>query len=191
MANYEDLVSCVAIHVSPCPEQAIMDALKHITRDFCKESLVWVHDCKTATPAAMDDQFILELDTPENSIIVHVWGIEGRSGNYHTNQSDYFFSLPNKLTFSKAVKSVKPIVSLMPSQKSNEYPDFISEYFEDCIIAGAVAYLQLQPYREWSQPNAAGPHQQKYLDGIQSAIHLRDNGLNLARKRARVVPRYL
>ncbi|EOG9726767.1 hypothetical protein U2E72_13100 [Acinetobacter baumannii] len=181
----------MAIHVSPCPEQAIIDALKHITRDFCKESLVWVHDCKTATPAALNDQFILELDTPENSIIVHVWGIEGRSGNYHTNQSDYFFSLPNKLTFSKAVKDVKPIVSLMPSQKSNEYPDFISEYFEDYIIAGAVAYLQLQPYREWSQPNAAGPHQQKYLDGIQSAIQLRDNGLNLARKRARVVPRYL
>lgn len=190
MAKYEDLTSRVAIHVSPCPEQAIMDALRHIVRDFCQQTKLWIYDVPAIQGEA--DTVSYEMQIPEQSVAIHIWGIDGRKGNYQSS-SDYYLGFPNQLNFnSKAPsKPIKPLISLMPSSQSNEYPDYIAEYFADCLVSGAVGYLQMQPFREWSQPNAAGAHMQMYEQGISQANRKRDEGLNLSRSAGRVRPQYI
>lgn len=190
MAKHEDLVSRVAIHVSPCPEQAILDALRHIVRDFCKQTKGWIYD----VPAIDADQSILsyEMQIPNESVAVHIWGIEGRSGKYQETTA-YYLAFPGQLIFNDKTpsKKIQPVISLMPNSKSLEYPDYISEYFDNYLISGAVAYLQQQPFRDWSQQNAAGTHQQIYESGVIEAKRLRDEGLNRSKARSRVRPQYI
>ena len=190
MAKHEDLSSRVAIHVSPCPEQAIMDALKHIVRDFCQQTKSWVHDVPVIQGEV--DTLSYAMQIPEQSVAIHIWGIDGRQGRYQVS-TDYYLGFPNQLNFnSKAPsKPIKPLISLMPSSQSDEYPDYIAEYFADCLISGAVGYLQMQPFREWSQPNAAGAHMQMYEQGIARAKRQRDDGLNLSKANGRVRPQYI
>jgi len=189
MAKYEDLVPSVAIHVSPCPEHAIIDALRHVVRDFCKETKGWVFD----VPALAVDGSTLEftLAVPEASTVIHVWGVEGRKGEYSDSEL-YSFNFPNLLCFQQIPNTaqIKPLVSLMPSKGSQEYPDYLAEYFDADLVAGAVAYLQMQPFRAWSQPNAAGVHQQQYLEGVARAKLMRDNGLNIPKVKRRVRAQY-
>lgn len=190
MAGYDDLVPKVAIHVSPCPEQAIKDALRHVLRDFCKQSRGWIFDVPAFLPS--DDVLSYPLEVPENAVVVHIWGIEGRTGQYKPD-TDYYITHPNQLNFNKppSYKEVKALVSLMPGVNSQDFPDYLMEYFEDYLIAGAVAYLQLQPFRAWSQPNAAEYHQMKYQQGIKEAQRKRDEGLNLSQARRRVRAHYI
>lgn len=190
MAEYESLVEKVAIHVSPCPEQAIMDALKHIVRDFCQQTKSWVHDVPVIQGEV--DTLSYAMQIPEQSVAIHIWGVDGRQGCYQVS-TDYYLGFPNQLNFnSKAPsKPIKPLISLMPSSQSDEYPDYIAEYFADCLISGAVGYLQMQPFREWSQPNAAGAHMQMYEQGIARAKRQRDEGLNLSKATGRVRPQYI
>lgn len=193
MALYDDLVDAVAIHVAPCPETAIYDATRHVVRDFCKESRIWVFDCDQVILNDASQSVVL-LDIPEESTVIHVWGIEGRCGVYSEDSHHYFFNAPNKLQFNQPQskdKSIFPLVSLMPSMKSSQYPDFINEYFCEGLISGVVSYLQLQPYREWSQPNAAAPHHEKYQNAIAAAKCMRDNGLNISKVNKRVKPIYM
>ena len=190
MAKHEDLSSRVAIHVSPCPEQAIMDALKHIVRDFCQQTKSWVHDVPTIQGEV--DILSYAMQIPEGSVAVHIWGIEGRQGRYELS-TDYYLGFPNLINFnSKAPsKPIKPLISLMPSSSTDEYPDYLAEYFSADLVSGAVAYLQMQPFREWSQPNAAGAHQQLYEQGIAQAKRKRDEGLNISQAKRRVRPQYI
>lgn len=190
MAKYEDLVQKVAIHLSPCPEQAIIDAIRVTARDFCKETLVWVYDVPEIT--AVPDQLSYALDVPELSNVVRIWGVDGRTGSY-TDDKTYYLTHPNIINFNDKPKrdSLKPIVSLMPSAASDEIPDFIVEYFETHIVSGAVAHLQMQPFRDWSEPNAAQAHLFKYQVGLQDAKNMRDNGLGLSKVKGRVKPQYI
>lgn len=191
MANYDDLVSRVAIHVSPCPEKVILDAVREVVRDFCMKTKGWVHDC----PAIEVDptQTIYDLDVPEGSATFHIWSLEGRTGQYKAND-DYFINLDGKLQFNEAVRSsktIKPLVSLIPTGKSEGFPDYIVNFFEETIVSGAVAELQQQPFRDWSQPNAVGIHLQKYEQGLAQAQRFRDEGLNKSKVRNRVKPHYI
>lgn len=190
MARYDDLVALVAIHVSPCPEPAIISALQQTTRDFCKETRVWVHDVPET--AVIPAQLSYTLELPEQTTIVHVWGIDGRTGNYEL-KPEHYITFPNTLNFNKlpARDTFKPVVSLMPSAESEEIPDLLVEYFQDYIVSGAVAHLQMQPFRDWSQPNAAEAHLFKYQQGLQEAILMRDNGLNMSKIKGRVRPQYI
>ncbi|WP_151721062.1 hypothetical protein [Acinetobacter ursingii] len=194
MALYDDLVDMVAIHVSPCPESAIYDATRHVVRDLCKETRIWTYDCQDKRITAEDDP-VISLNIPEGSTIIHLWGINGRCGVYGEDSLDYYLSPPDKLMFNKpdrmVGKLVQPLVSLMPSMSSGEYPDFIMEYFSEGLISGIVSYLQMQPYRAWSQPNAAAPHQEKYQQTIKDAIQMRNNGLNISKVNRRIKPTFM
>ena len=190
MAKHEDLSSLVAIHVSPCPEQAIMDALRHVVRDFCKKTKGWIYEAPALN--GEPDTSNYEMLIPEKSVAIHIWGIDGRKGQYQ-DSSDYYLAFPNQLNFNNKApsKQIQPLISLMPSSNSDEYPDYLAEYFDDHIVSGAVAYLQMQPFREWSQPNASQVHQNKYEQGIIEAKRLRDEGLGISRARSRVRAQYI
>lgn len=191
MATYDDLVPGVAIHISPCPEKVLIDAIKSAVRDFCKRTKLWVYDC----PEFESDeiQSIYELNLPLNTRVVNVWGLEGRTGEYK-DKTDYFIDADGRLRFNKPIgvkKIIKPLVSLMPGLKSTEFPDYFIDYFSEHIISKAVADLQVQPFRAWSQPSAAVIHLQMYDMGIIEAKRFRDDGLNKSKARTRVRPNYL
>ncbi len=191
MVEYSELVNGVSIHVSNCPERAIVDALRHVVRDFCKRTKAWVYD----NPALVIEEGKLEyaLTLPTDSAVFHLWGLDGRNGSYAALQNVYLSS-PDKLIFTKqpsSSKSIKPLLSLIPSVKSTEFPSHIRETYEEYLISGAVAYLQVQPFREWSLPNASQVHQNKYEQGIIEAKRLRDEGLGISRARSRVRAQYI
>ena len=191
MAKYEDLVSQVAIHVSPCPENAIIDALRRTVRDFCKKTKIWLHDHAEIQLTSNEKE--IELALPIGTVALYVWGMDGRTGQY-VQSDDYYLTSDNKIAFNKpytTTKTLKPLLSLMPSAKGDDFSDLIYEYFQDAIIAGAVAYLQGQPFRAWSQPNAVDYHQSKYEEGKSEAVRMRDDGLNKSRTQHRVRPHYL
>ena len=191
MAKYEDLADQVAIHVSPCPETAIIDALRRTVRGFCKETKLWVFDHEEVAITTNQKEFNLIL--PEEVTAFYVWGMEGRTGNYKQSD-DYYLTFDNRIVFNKPYssnKALNPLLSLMPSAKSTTFSDLIYEYCQDTIIAGAVAFLQGQPYRAWSQPNAVAYHREIYDDGVKDAIRMRDDGLNKSRTNHRVKPHFI
>lgn len=192
MASYEKLADSVSIHISPCPEAAIMDATRHVIREFCKETKLWVHDCPKGVPELIDQFPVLNLEIPDQTTIIHLWGVKGRIGVYQDDSQDYYLTQQNILVFNSPKQyEVSPLVSLMPSMDSNSYPDFIYEYFSDGIVSGIVAYLQMQPHREWSQPNAAGIHLERYQQTLFNAKQMRDRGLNISKTVDRVRPCYM
>ena len=190
MALYDELVNMVAIHVSPCPEVAIYDATRHVVREFCRESRVWVHECEALSHVDVGAK--VELTIPEDSVIIYIWGINGRCGVYGDDSLNYFVMPPNFLMLNHPQRNeVKPLVSLMPSIESTEYPDFIKEYFCEGLVSGVVSYLQMQPDRAWSQPNMAVPHQLQYEHVLNQAKQMRDNGLNISPVNRRIRPTYM
>jgi len=190
MAFFEDLAAKVATHISPCPERTIVDALRDTIRDFCKSTRIWLYDCTPLEVAVESVRY--PLDVPEQSTVIHLWGIEGRKGKYEESP-DYYISHENELVFNelKSPRQATALVSLMPSLSSDSFPDFINEYFQDYLVSGAVARLQMQPFRDWAEPNMAAVHYQKYEQGILEAKRMLDDGLNRAKVRNRVRPHYL
>ena len=191
MVEYSELVNGVNIHIGACPEIVVIDALRHIVRDFCKRTKVWIYE----SPELITEEGKLsyELTLPDQSRVFHLWGIDGRRGEYQALQ-DIYLSLPGTLVFNKqpsTAKTFKPLVSLVPTVKSISFPEHIREAYEEHLISGAVAYLQMQPFRDWSEPNAAQAHQNKYELGIMEAKRLRDDGLNISKSRTRVRARYI
>ena len=190
MALYEDLVQKVAIHLSPCPEMIILDAIKQTVINFCTQTQGWVFDAPTIAPE--DGVLTYQLDTPANTAIIKIWSLEGRTGQYQEDQN-YYIGYPNLLNFhvTPSAFEIKPVLSLIPTLTSTEFPDYLMNYFYEYLVSGAVAMLQLMPFREWSQPNAAEYHSSKYQVGIHEALKMRDNGLNKAKTRNRVRAQYI
>lgn len=190
MALYEDLIPSVAIHLGPCPDRNIYFVLQDTIRDFCKTTRIWLHDC---TPFGVTTESLsYRLTVPEESIVIHLWGLEGRKGQYQENP-DYYYTHENELVFDKlkSERTVTPLVSLMPSSQSESFPDFLREYFKEYLVSGAVARLQMQPFRDWSEPNMAAAHLQKYEQGVLEAKRMLDDGLNRSKVRNRVKAHYL
>lgn len=191
ITEYDQLVNKVAIHLSNCPESAVIDALRHTVRDFCKRTKTWIFDNPVIDTEA--DQLSYDLSLPDESTVFHLWGLNGRTGDYRS-LDDVYLSQPAAIVFSKqpsSHKQIKPLLSLMPTVSSTGFPSHIHEMYEEHLIAGAVGYLQLQPFREWSQPNAASTHFMKYEQGIVEAKRLRDEGLNISKAHSRVRPQYI
>lgn len=189
--EYSELANGVAIHISNCPERVIVDAIRHVVRDFCKKTKAWIYD--HVALEIEEGELVYELVLPEESAVFHLWGLDGRSGSYAVLQNVYIES-PNSLVFTKqpsTSKTFKPMLSLIPSVKSTEFPSYIHEIYEEHLISGAIAYLQMQPFRDWSLPNASQVHQIKYEQGIIEAKRLRDEGLGISRSRGRVRPQYI
>lgn len=191
MATYEDLVPRVAIHLSNCPERVILDSIKNIVREFCRKTKGWVHDCTAIEVDPTKNTY--ELIVPEGSTVIHIWGLDGRTGRYEENP-EYFLNMDGKLQFNEVPRhsaTITPLVSLMPKLESDDFPDYLINFFSDALVSGAVANLQMQPFRDWSEPNAVGVHHERYRMGIAEAERMRDDGLNKSKVRTRVRPQYI
>lgn len=195
MAAYTDWVDAVAIHLSECPRAAIIVAVKSCVIEFCDKSRAWVFEHADIQLTDGDDRYQLS-GLPNESTICHVWSLVGRKA-YAANRCEqhfYHYEHPSWIVIDEdrpTLDVIKPFVSLKPRQTSLDCPDFIADDYFEVITNGAVAYLQMQPSVEWSQPNMATVHQAEFLAGIERASRRLEDGFGMARQSHRVKPQFL
>lgn len=192
MAEYSDWVDAISVHLPNCPRVAIIHAVKQTVIEFCERSLAWVYQCEET--ALIDSGAILDL--PINSTICHTWALQGRTEIHCCgNDPAFFVEPPNLLQFDDperlTLTSIKPLVSLKPTQDALSCPDFIALDYFDGIASGAVAYLQQQPREEWSAPNMVQIHLQRFEAAITRGVRKRNNGFGKSKACATVKSHYL
>lgn len=194
MAEFEQFLPNVTIHISSCPRLVVLNAIKSVVREFLQRSSIWVFDCPVIN-VVDPTQHMYPLDVPFGTTVSKVWSVKGRD-----QVAKYFecpisrIDFPNKLMFEADIPtditSLNPVVSLSTTQDSLACPDIVYQVYHDAIVNGSVAYLQSMPGREWSQPNDANTHQRLFEQAIQQAIFDVDDGFGLARRAKRVRPYY-
>ena len=193
MAAYVDWVDGVLIHVGNCPRPAVLHAIKQAVIEFCDRSRVWLFEPVGIELMVDQNRYEIE-DQPTESTICHLWDAytERRDCdvNIHYESPNILVVKPKKNGQFIPYK-VAPLLSLKPRQNSLECPDFIYDDYFEVIQNGAVAYLQLQPERPWSQFNMAQFHQLEYERGIDRATQKINEGLNRPKPSYRVKANFL
>lgn len=198
MAAYSDWVDAVSIHLENCPRVAVIGAVKSCVIEFCDKSHAWIFEHPEVTLVDGENRYQL-VDMPNDSSICKVWGLRGHNAyscderdnpRYHYEHPDLIV-IDDELSVSSTLTTITPLLSLKPRQSALDCPDFIADDYFECILNGAVAYLQMQPTADWSQPNMAAVHQAEYLAGIERARSRLADGFGKAKPRYRVQPQYL
>lgn len=166
MRPYSDLVDQVSIHLEHCPRVAIIDSLRHVAIEFCRRTGCWVESLTLESPA---NEAVLQADLPLQSRICRTLQLSAEKDSAHAIgdvQTDGTIVLDEPFTTDTTLYLR---VSLAPSTQSLDAPEVLFEDWADAMVSGAVARLQMQPGREWSQPNMAAAHQQRFEQGIDEA----------------------
>lgn len=194
MAAYVDWVDGVLIHVGNAPRPAVIHAIKQAAIEFCDRSRAWIYEHPQIELIANELQYQL-IEQPTESAISYVWSLRGRNG-YCCDERDnprYHYESPDMIVIDNEkpfAKNIRPLVSLVPRQNSLECPDFIFDRYFEAVQNGAVAYLQMQPEREWSALNMAQFHQGEYERWIDRAKDHISQGFGKAKPRNIVKPHY-
>ena len=187
MTPYGAMIDAVSVHLPMCPRTAVLDALRQITIRFCRETELWTYPIADQVIPA-DDTMIL-LDLPIGSVISRVLEMsldDERIDNYNL-KPDGTITLFDPVNRDRTLRGY---VVLMPDQQGMDCPDGVYLYWKDVIVAGAVAYLQGQPGREWSQPNMASMHWQLFESGLQQAISRVGSSIDTPQRTRRTKPHY-
>ena len=190
MAEYQDWVDNIVIHLRDCPRSVIVDAVRQAVIEFCERSHIWVYDCPEVEVVADELRYALEL--PLFTSICHVWTLKGREFVRECCKPDFRVEHPDQVVFAQPtdLKTLRAVVAVKPRRTSQTCPDFmVDDYFEP-IASGAVSYLQMQPSSPWSQPNMAVAHQQIFENGVAQAINKRNRGFHLEPVRKSTRPHY-
>lgn len=199
MADFSD---GVASHLVKCPRPSMMLALKASIIKFCNDSRIWVYDVpEIVVTEASGRNYVMDL--PEGAVICYIHNLWGRSEphdqwsydmysgsrepyNYHIDHPDQF------VVDSKYIRNhtLDLVVSLKPKQDSLSCPDILLDNYHDAIVSGAVASLQMQPGRSWSEPNMAAQHQAMFMMGVEEAKQKLNQGFGLKQPNYRVRPNF-
>ena len=194
MAAYAEWVDGVLIHTASAPRPAVLHAIKQAVIEFCDQSRAWMYEHPQIDLVDGESHYQL-ADQPTESTICYVWSMRGRKG-YCCNERDnprYHYESPDLIVIDDEKpleKTITPLVSLKPRQNSLECPDFIYDHYFEAIQKGAVAYLQMQPERSWSNPNVAQIHQAEYERWIARAKDQVNQGFGKAKPKNTVKPHY-
>ena len=163
MRPYADLrIRCPSIWEHR-PRVAIIDPPRHVAIEFCRRTGCWVESMTLDSPA---HESVLQADLPLlQSRICRTLHRPPR----RTVPSPSGTCRPTAPSFrTKPLNRRHPLylrVNLAPSTQSLDGPEVLFEDWADAIVSGVVARLQMQPGREWSQPNMAAVHQQRFEQG--------------------------
>lgn len=198
MAEYADFLDGISIHLPKCPRPIILNAIKHSAKKFCNESRIWVMDVPDidVTP----DNRIYPLDVPSEASICYVHSLHGRDGvgdafgrGKRMAALRYHIDHPNMLVIDEQYvqgQTLKPVVSLKPMQNALTCADILFDEYYDAIVAGAVAYLQMQPVTNWSVPNMSQIHLAVFDEAIDTARQSLNRGFGISEPNYRTRPSY-
>lgn len=187
MAQLDDFVDGISVHLgnndaSNVPQMAIVFAARQALKRFCDESYAYIvnaFDPLTDTDRLITDSDLsltrldkrCELNLPENTYIIKVWQLSDSCCDYD-NLTDAIHSYPNIINLHASDnKTDDVVVSLSINQSAEECPDFIYHRYYDGLLSGTIAYLQLMPNRQWSEPNMAQVHMAAFDEAIRKAKH--------------------
>lgn len=184
---YEQFLDRLIPHVPGCTDPVAVQALRDATIEFCVRSdwLTFEHDPITLLAGTST----YELEPPEDHIVSHViqarldgaaltpitlddlgrryddWrDVEGPPTHYtHLTPGEIvLFPRPTE----RMTSALKLVVSLRPSQDSDEVEDSIYEWWCETIIDGALWRLMELPGQPFSNPQMAEVKARRFRSGI-------------------------
>ena len=196
MKKYEELLIDVLPEVPGCPPELAIREIRYAAMEFCEKTLIhqvtldpislkaglstydidapdghrverimkaWCKD-KELTPVAPD-----MIPTPEgyNAKIPGVTVSKGTPVAYTQPTVDTAIFLPIPDQDYRAAVTMR--VALVPLRTSTEFEDFIFEQWGEAIACGAKARLMITPGKPYSNTEAAGLNQQRYVSGVNDA----------------------
>ena len=192
MVALDEFVDGVSVHLgnndaSNVPRLAVVFAARQALKRFCDESFAYV--VNAFDPLAGTNQVLspndfhlsvtdrrCEIAIPDDTHIIKVWQLSDECCDAQ-GLLDSIHSYPNIINLpADDSKTDNVVVSLSINQATESCPDFIYQRYYDGLLSGTIAYLQLMPNREWSEPNMAQVHMAAFDETIRKAKSHISNG---------------
>lgn len=206
LTAWESIVRLMAPHLPGCLDQIMEDGARDAARRFFKDSKVWRERDKTLATTVIGTRTYVVSGIPGSAQIsdVHVAfanGLEvsiGQAGdedNQLGTETDSTWVVtadpPDSIMLTPAPDTagivIKGTLSYTCSNNATGIPTKVFDLWGRDIAAGAVAELQAQPSKPWSNPGVVGDNRRKFQDAVDSAsmmggpinrISLRTRGWN-------------
>ena len=186
MAQLDDFVDGVSVHLgnagaSNVPRIVVVFAARQAFKRFCDESHAYI--VSAFDPLSDVDRLVTDLNVPmtrlgkqctltlpEHTHIVKVWRLTDGCCEHDRSLASSVYIYPNIINLDdKNRKTDNVVVSLSVDQATETLPDYLFNRYYDGLLSGTVAYLQLMPNREWSEPNMAQAHMMVFEETILKA----------------------
>ena len=199
--SYENFFSWVLPEVAGCPEITAIQSIRDSVIQFCELTLIHQVDHDPISVIARNSDYDLETPVTGTRIVkvmkafykgseltaaapdsvrdpaVYNRSIGGYTPSYQTPvaffQKDTATISLVPIPDQTVANAITMRVALVPTRSSTTCEDFIFEQWVEPIAAGAVARLQISSGKPYSNTQAAGANQARFLAGV-----------NLARSRA-------
>lgn len=176
---WSDLYSRILPHVPGCPEPMVEDALRNVTRQFCRDTHAWHEELHKVYLVKGIARYEMEL--PEGTEVLSLASAVQRK----TPERDgtpvwptinvfgllYFDPIPDPDDGPIEIRAV-----LQPSKAAEGAPDRIGLDYDTALIGGTVAQLQAIPNKDWSNPQMVAYHMASYDNGVAEARRRRATG---------------
>jgi hypothetical protein len=174
-------------HVPQCPEFSAEVQVLEAARDFCRRSRIWRQE-NTLLVTTVADQAEYDLDLPdaaELASLASAWvgdqeadiELPGEGDDIEPGTSGTEWKVGvvdhDTIRLTPAPDTAGIVVSgtaiFAPAEDATTVPDFLYRRWKRAIVHGAIAALQSEAGKPWSNPGAVLFHQGKFDDGILEA----------------------
>lgn len=186
MADFSRFMRHILPHALNCPEPASYQYLRDAAIEFCKRTRAWRHTCKVNVQVG--NRIVLAV--PEGATLFEVdkamfdrFPLERVSYNDIDFTRDpggaRFFAVEpdNTVIVSPEQDGVLTVVMyLVPSQDTEELPDFMLEDHGKYLGAGALKDLLMLPNQPYTNPQNAGMFSIMFEQHLNSNFALQKRG---------------
>lgn len=198
MATYDQFFPKLMVQLMDCPEPVAIDAIRDACIEFCSTSLWLTYDMAAGdivagtatyalsppadtTPVVVTDAWVQgRRITPTSEELLTSWGDDWRDRN-GTPFAFLQYSPTIVTLYPKPDTSItaglKIQIATRPTQASTTVADSILEYWNETIVAGALARLYTHAGRSYSNPQAAPAQYARFMSGVNDAKAQRQRGL--------------
>lgn len=195
-----DLLPEILVDAPECPDATARLAILNAAIELCTDSLVWN---EIQDPFVLiDDHPTYDIDTPDQAEVVAVMGAWLPFGQLHPKtmseivqmypnwqaasapSPQYFNNVPGDSTIrlfpmpSNAQGARLTLrVAYAPTRAATELPDSLVRGYRELLLQGALARLQLQPRKPWSDPKLGAFNGERFAAGkINERIRVTHDG---------------
>lgn len=188
LTAWESIVRLMAPHLPGCLDQVMEDGAKDAARRFFTDSKVWRQRDKTLATTVIGTRTYTVASIPSSAQIIDVHvafanGLEvdiGQAGDEDDEpgtETDSTWSVtpnpPDSIMLTPAPNTAGIVItgtlSYTSSGTATGIPTKVFTLWGREIAAGAVAELQAQPAKPWSNPGVVGDNRQKFRDAVAEA----------------------
>lgn len=177
--KWTDLFSRVMPHVPGCPEPMAEDAIRDAAIKFCRDSHLWREQIMDLYLVQGVRRYDLDLpEQTEVTALIAAW--QRKPGSNHKTAVYPDINVFRMVRFPEALDPDKgPVemhVVLQPTRDADGMLDAIGLDYDQALIHCALERLVVIPGKDWTNPNMANYHRQKYLESLTEARMAKANG---------------